>query len=427
MSPVTELAHKTLGKYEIHSEISRGSMGMVYLASDPFMMRDVAIKVALPETLKDEQQGGRYRKLFFNEAKVAGKLRHPNIVQVYDIGVDGDVCYIVMELVCGGKTLHEHCRPGNLLPLEDVVRVAFKCARALDYAHRQGVIHRDVKPKNILTTQNKDIKVSDFSIALTTHGEDTQVHGYVGSPLYMSPEQIREETVTNQSDIFSLGALIYELLTGQRAFSGDTLPAIVHQITERPHVPVGTKRPDVPPVLSHIVDRSLRKRAEERYKTALELAADLSLVFEHIDLMEESMSQDEKFAAAKALSFFATFTDPEVTEIVGACTWKRYAAERDIVHDAGPDNSFYLVVRGDLRISIGGHLVETLHPGDCFGEPGNTSDANRNRKGTTLTAITDAVVMHIGVSQIEQTSLQCQTRFYRVFLSKMFDRLASKR
>ncbi len=142
-----DLEQTTLGKYDVVREIGRGSMGVVYLGHDPFKGHDVAIKVALPESLHDDRGGARYRKLFFNEAKVAGRLRHANIVGVYDAGVEGDICYIVMELITGGRSLYDHCQPNSLLPIEDVVRIIFKCARALDYAHRQGVIHRDIKPR----------------------------------------------------------------------------------------------------------------------------------------------------------------------------------------------------------------------------------------------------------------------------------------
>ena len=188
-----DLSNTTLGKYDVIREVGRGSMGVVYLGHDPFAGRDVAIKVALPESLQDKRGGARYRKLFFNEAKVAGKLRHPNIVGVYDAGSGGrNLCYIVMEMIFGGRTLFDHCQPDSLLPIEDVVRIIFKSARALDYAHRQGVIHRDVKPRNILLSEDGEVKLSDFSIALRTQGDatDTQVHGYIGSPLYMSPEQV---------------------------------------------------------------------------------------------------------------------------------------------------------------------------------------------------------------------------------------------
>ena len=153
-----DLQNRTLGKYDVIKEVGRGSMGIVYLGHDAFTGRDVAIKVALPEALQDEHGGTRYRKLFFNEAKVAGMLRHPNITSVYDAGVEEDICFIVMEYVAGGKTLHDHCQPDSLLPLDDVVRIVFKCARALDYANRKGVVHRDIKTRNILLTNEQEVK-----------------------------------------------------------------------------------------------------------------------------------------------------------------------------------------------------------------------------------------------------------------------------
>jgi serine/threonine protein kinase len=150
----TSLESQTLGKFEILHELGRGSMGVVHLAHDPFAERQVAIKMALPEVLNDEH-GSRYRKLFFNEAKVAGMLRHPNIIQVFDAGIEGDTWFIVMEYVPGGRTLGAHCRPDSLLPMEDVVRIAFKCAKALDYAHRKGVVHRDIKPRSRRTSPRR--------------------------------------------------------------------------------------------------------------------------------------------------------------------------------------------------------------------------------------------------------------------------------
>ena len=265
-----DLNNTTLGKYDVFHEIGRGGMGVVYLGHDPFTGRDVALKVALPESLQDARGGARYRKLFFNEAKVAGKLRHANIVGVYDAGVEDEICYIVMELISGGRTLFDHCQPDSLLPIEDVVRIIFKSARALDYAHRQGVIHRDVKPRNILLTVEGEVKLSDFSIALRTHGDatDTQVHGYIGSPLYMSPEQVKDDDITNQTDIFSLGVVMYELLTGRHPFAADNLPAIAHRITQKKHTPLAELRSDAPQILARILDRALCKQAGQRYKMA---------------------------------------------------------------------------------------------------------------------------------------------------------------
>jgi len=303
-----KLTFKSLGKFEVAEEIGRGSMGTVFLAHDPFSSRDVAIKVANPEQLQDPTQGKRYRKMFFHEAKVAGRLRHPNIVQVYDASLEDDFCYIVMEYIPGDKTLYEHIKPGHLLPLEDVVRIAFKCARALEYAHRNSVIHRDIKPRNILLTDDNDVKIADFSIALLFEPEatETQVHGYVGSPLYMSPEQILEAPLSNTSDLFSLGVTIYELLTGKHPFAGDSLPSIIQKITEQPHVPVCELRQDVPPVLGHIVDRCLMKKSTDRYKTGLDLAADLSLVYSHIELLEGKSPTTTSATWSKIWAFSTT-------------------------------------------------------------------------------------------------------------------------
>jgi len=154
-----------LGKFEINRQIGRGSMGVVYEGYDPFSNRIVAVKVARTDSLKSPEAGARFRKMFFNEAHTAGKLKHPNIVEIVDAGVDGEACYIVMEMVPGGKTLKPFCSPDNLLPYETVIEIMFKCAKALDYAHREGVIHRDIKPTNILITDDMDVKIADFSIA----------------------------------------------------------------------------------------------------------------------------------------------------------------------------------------------------------------------------------------------------------------------
>lgn len=418
-----DLNNKSLGKFEVAEEIGRGSMGTVFLAHDPFSSRNVAIKVANPEQLQDPTQGKRYRKMFFHEAKVAGRLRHPNIVQVFDASLEDDFCYIVMEYIPGDKTLYEHIKPGNLLPLEDVVRIAFKCARALEYAHRNSVIHRDIKPRNILLTDENDVKIADFSIALLFEPEatETQVHGYVGSPLYMSPEQILEAPLSNKSDLFSLGATLYEMLTGKHPFAGDSLPAIIQKITEQPHVPVCEARQDVPAVLGHIVDRCLMKNPDDRYKTGLDLAADLSLVYSHIELLEEEVSNDDKFNLVKELTFFNEFTEPEVWEVINASGWQEHNPESRIITEGDIDSSFYIMVAGEVEVRKGEQPVYVLKQGDCFGEMGFIAGTERTASIITRTPVT---TMKVRASLIERASLQCQLRFHKVFLSTLVQRLS---
>ncbi|TFH41911.1 MAG: cyclic nucleotide-binding domain-containing protein [Lysobacterales bacterium] len=418
-----DLSNTTLGKYDVIREIGRGSMGVVYQGHDPFTGRNVAIKVALPESLQDERSGARYRKLFFNEAKVAGKLRHPNIVGVFDAGVEGEICYIVMELIAGGRTLFDHCQPASLLPIEDAVRVIFKSARALDYAHRQGVIHRDVKPRNILLTVDSEVKLSDFSIALRTQGDatDTQVHGYIGSPLYMSPEQVRDDTITNQSDIFSLGVVMYELLTGRHPFAADNLPAIAHRITEKRHTPLAEMRPDAPPILARILDRALCKQTGQRYRMGLDVAADLSLVYDHIKLLDEQLPGDEKFKLVRSLAFFDDFTEPEIWEVINSSGWLDFAPGSEIIAEGELDTSFYIIISGDVTVFKGEMEVDELHQGDCFGEMGFIA---RKERSATIIAKTGVTTMNVRPSMIERASLHCQLRFHKVFLSALVARLS---
>ncbi|MBI1732294.1 MAG: serine/threonine protein kinase, partial [Gammaproteobacteria bacterium] len=274
-----------LGKYEVREEISRGSMGIVYLGYDPFVDRPVAIKVALSESLNDPESGSRYRKMFFNEAHSAGMLTHPNIINIYDAGVDAETCYIVMEYIEGGETLKTYTRSESLLPVEKVVEMAFKCAKALDYAHRQGVVHRDIKPANILVTKDMDIKIGDFSIAHINKPDSTatQHAGMMGSPKYMSPEQLREETVGNQTDLFSLGVVMFELLTGKHPFEAENFSRLVTRILNDPVSPLRDFRSDAPVVLEDIVQKALAKDLAGRYQMGLDLATDLAKAFESLE------------------------------------------------------------------------------------------------------------------------------------------------
>ena len=418
------LENQTIGKYDVIREVGRGSMGVVYLGHDPFTGREVALKIALQDSLEDEEQNlTRFRKMFFNEAKVAGRLKHPNIIQVFDAGIEGDIWFIVMEYVSGGYTLYDHCRPGTLLPIEDAVRIIFKCAKALDYAHRRGVVHRDIKPRNILLTEDREVKIGDFSIALQTQPDttDTQVHGYVGSPLYMSPEQIREDQITNQTDIFSIGVVMYEMLTGKHPFAADSLPSIIHQIQEKPHTPLLEMRSDAPPILGHIVDRALKKNPVTRYKTGLDMAADLSLVFDHIKLFEEEIPGREKFNMVRDLSFFHDFSEPEVWEVINAAKWREFEPGVEIIAEGDVDSSFYIIVSGEVYVLKGGKEVDVLNSGDCFGEMGFIA---RRERTASIVAKSPVTAMKVRASLIERASLHCQLRFHKVFLNTLVGRLS---
>ena len=417
------LENQSLGKYELRKEIGRGSMGTVYLGVDTFTNQQVAIKVAHPDTSKPAKLARRHRKLFYNEAKASGLLRHPNIVGVHDAGVEDDVRYIVMEYVPNHETLADYCLPDNLLPVEMVVETMLKCAIAFDFAHRKGVVHRDIKPKNILLTQDREIKIADFGIALITqaaHAEDTQVHGYLGSPLYMSPEQVRGEGISNQSDIFCIGVVMYELLAGRHPFAAETLPAISHKIMHEPHIPLSAMRPELPEIFGQIIDRALKKHPAGRYATGLDMAGDLGLIHDHIQVTDYDRSGREKFEKVAKLPFFRDFVEPEIWEIINASLRQDFTEHEEIISEGEDVSSIFVLVFGSVRMRRSGINVDRLSAGACFGELGYISKRGRT---PAVVAAEDTTVMKIRFSLVGRTSLGCQLQVHRAFLSTTADRL----
>lgn len=262
-----------LGRYKILKELGRGAMGLVYLGKDPTIQRFVAIKTMRLDQI-DEEKLPEIKARFFREAESAGRLSHPNIVTIYDAGEENELGYIAMELV-EGKSLREWSRKPHLLPLTDLVQTLASVADALDYAHQQGVVHRDIKPANIMITHDRQVKVMDFGIAKMASNSRTQTDVVLGTPTYMSPEQIAGKKVDGRSDVFSLGVVLFELLTGQPPFTADNLPALLFAIAHNPHPELQTLRQDLPPMVQEIMDRALQKDLPQRYRRAGEFAQDL--------------------------------------------------------------------------------------------------------------------------------------------------------
>src|SRR5258705_4272365 len=270
-----------VGKYVIVKEVGRGSTGVVYLSHDPYYRRDVAIKVYNLES-QDEDRARVTRKMFLSEAHMVGMLQHPNILPIFDAGEENGHCYIVTEHVHGARTLAAYCRPDNLLRIDDVVELVYKAARALHYAHSRGVIHRDIKPSNIMLTLESDVRIIDFGIALVADSEIARIEGIAGSPSYMSPEQVQSLELSSRSDIYSLGAVMYELLTGTRPFRAGNLAKLLHQIVYATPPPIHTLRGDVPEELEVVVATAMQKDPERRQKSGLDLAAELTRVHQQL-------------------------------------------------------------------------------------------------------------------------------------------------
>jgi len=263
-----------LGRYKVLKELGRGAMGVVYLGKDPTIQRFVAIKTMRLDQIDDSAKLQEVKARFFREAESAGRLSHPNIVTIYDAGEQDELGYIAME-VLEGSSLKQWSRPPNLMPVTDVVQALTTVAEALDHAHQQGVVHRDVKPANIMLTKDRIVKVMDFGIAKMASSSKTQTDLVLGTPTYMSPEQIAGKKVDGRSDIFSLGVVLFELLTGRPPFTADNLSALLFAIAHQPHPPLSERRKDLPPVFQEVLDRALQKELPRRYRRAEEFARDL--------------------------------------------------------------------------------------------------------------------------------------------------------
>ncbi len=412
-----------IGKYEVVEEVGRGSMGTVYSAHDPFSNRLVAIKVAHQHFVDESESGQRFRKLFFNEAHAAGLLDHPNIMHIFDADMEGETCYLVMDYVEDAKTLQEFTKPDSLLPLREVVGIIYKVAKALDYAHRQGVIHRDIKPSNILLSNQRDVLVADFSVAMINRADETrtQVTGLLGSPLYMSPEQINEQPLSGASDIFSLGGVTYQLLTGHHPFRADSLAAITHRITNENPQPLEAHRNDLPDGLSYAIKRMLKKNPTRRYQSGLDLAADLAVIFEDLDSVQTEDALRAQFGRIKNLGFFKGFTDSDIWELIRACSWQNYGREEVIIQEGDTDHSFYIVLTGVVSIWKNDSEVDSLQEGDCFGEMGYLSKAKRT---ATVKAKTDVSLMQVNAATIDKAREDTQLRFHKVFVRTLIQRLS---
>ncbi|HKX38524.1 MAG TPA: serine/threonine-protein kinase [Burkholderiales bacterium] len=412
-----------VANYPVIRKLGEGATSEVFLCQDPFRGREVAVKRIFPEALRDPVRGRLFRKLFFTEASLAGKLDHPHIAQIYDAGIGEDSGYIVMEYVSGG-TMERFCAPENLLPLEQVIDVVFKCTRALAYAHMLGVTHRDIKPGNLLYAESPgDVKIGDFGLALNVGAETTQITG-VGSPAYMSPEQIREELVDHRTDLYSLGVVMYQMLCGQLPFKGTNKFSMIYQITQHDPAPPSALRPGVPASLDRIVRRAMQKEAAKRYHSGDEFAQELvgALRAGLGDAQRETFGDADKFAALRAMRFFAPFADPELWEVVERGIWERVPAGAALIREGEPGDFFCVVVEGEMRVTKNKKLLTVLGPGECFGEMAYLSERGHER-GATVSAAKHSRIMRVRIPDLEQATVACRSKFDRAFIGILVERL----
>jgi hypothetical protein len=265
-----------LGRYQLEREIGRGAMGIVYLGRDTAINRLVAIKAIPLASEFSDAELVEARSRFFREAETAGRLNHPNIVTIYDVGEERGLAYIAMEYL-KGRHLSDYAKSDNLMEPRKVLEIVARTAEALGFAHKQQVVHRDIKPANLMYDPSTDVlKITDFGIARLTGAGSTRTGIVLGTPSFMSPEQLEGRTVTGHSDLFSLGVSLFQLLTGQLPFTADSMTGLMQQIAEAPHPPLRAFRPDLPACVESIIDRALAKNPNARYESGAQMAAALN-------------------------------------------------------------------------------------------------------------------------------------------------------
>jgi len=411
-----------IGKYPLKKKLGEGATSEVYLCHDPFNDRDVAVKVVFAESFRDPEHGRLYEKLFINEASLAGKMQHPHICQIFDAVAEDSLHYIVMEYVDGG-TLEPFCQPDNLLPIEDVVEIAFKCTRALEIAQKMGITHRDIKPANILYTGGTHVKITDFGAALISTGEVTQVAA-IGSPAYMSPQQVKEHPLTHQTDIYSVGVVMYHLLTGRLPFQASNNFSLIYQITNVEPAPPSSYRPEIPATLDAIVKRAMAKDLEVRYQAWEDFSLDLAEVFRTAGLgpRAQEFADTDKFETLRKLPFFAEFSDAELWEVARISAW-RQARTGELLMQEGEDGTYFcLLAEGQVKVTKKGKLLNILGEGECFGEMAYLSKTAHVRSAD-VSVLDDAKIISVPMQKLAQASDACRHKFDRAFLEILTERL----
>ncbi len=420
----TQVFSQKVGRYSIIEQIGKGATSAVYLAEDDFAKRKVAIKVAFPDALKDKQDGAVYRSMFLTEASLAGKVIHPHIIAIYDAEVEERSSYIVMEYVSGG-TLEQFCRADNLLKQRDVSEMMFKCVRALAFAYYNGLIHRDIKPGNILWGGGTEIKISDFGAALDRTSDRTIVAS-IGSPIYMAPELIRGSgQASHQSDIYALGVVMYYLLSGKLPYAASNAASLTYQVVNVDPDPLDSHGVAIAPSLAAIVRRAMAKEVTQRYQTWEDFGHDLESAWKDEDHKSPSVeleSDTTKFALLTTLNFCKNFPENELWEVLRISQWRRFPQDTVLIKEGDMGESFFILVQGSVKVTRGRKLLNVLSAGDCFGEMAYLASQGDSRSAT-VTTMTPALVLKVRAADLRTASDTCRRQFDRKFLETLVDRL----
>jgi len=408
-----------VGKYDIQKLLGKGATGTVYLARDTFTGKEVALKTIEPEVFRDPEFGTVYRTQLLNEASLAGKLRHPHIVNILDAVVGDDSGHIAMELVMGGD-LSAYVTPDKLLPVADVIQIGFKCCGALEYAAKEGIVHRDIKPANIMVVSGTEVKIADFGAAILKKSQVVQT-AQMGSPYYMSPEQIQSKEVSFHSDMYSLGVVLYELLVGKKPFLAENLDSLMQKIIKYDPLPPSEARKDLPKEIDRVILRALAKAPAQRYPTWAEFALELSKVGQTV-LPPGTIPDSEKYVALKAVPMLSALSDAEIWELARAGRWTRMAKNRVIVREKEKGTSFYFLANGDAKVTLQGKLLNMIGGREFFGEMAYIGGGEARH--ATVESHTELLVAEFVPEALDRMSQGAQLHLMRALVRNVSERLA---
>ena len=410
-----------IGKYQIEGIIHTGKYRTIYKANDPFLEREVAIKVStLLGDKEREENTQQLRNSFFLEARAVGKLQHPNIVSVYDAGIGDHQTYIVMEYI-EAQSLATLLKNKERFSVQKVIDIVFKCCKALEYAHSKNVIHRDIKPGNILLTDDGTVKIVDFGVAKIRDKFDTVSTGIFGSPSYMAPEQVQENNVKPSTDLYALCVVFYELLTGKKLFQADNVHTLMYKILNETPPSLHDCGVDHANKLQPILDEALAKDPENRYPSASDFANALKSIDQELQYEENKIEKKVNIDSASTLKFFHDFSGRQFSEFLKLATWLKISEGETIVSAGEIDQMFYIIISGNAVVFKANEPVKTLIEGDCFGELGILKHEQRT---TSIMASSAMTLMKLSASDLDQMSDELQARFYKAVAYSTLKRLS---
>ena len=403
-------------RFEMKQVLGRGASGEVHLAFDNYAQREVAIKMNRVSLFEDPVAGNRNRKMWLNEARLAGKLKHPFIVQIYEAGSTEEFNYIVMEYMAGGS-LKQFTAPEKLLPINKLIDILCKVCNALDFATKMGVLHRDIKPANVLLSASGEAKISDFGAAFTAESDLTQVD-MVGTLPFVAPEHFRKALPSQQNDIYAVGVMAYQLLTGRYPFSAKSPEDLIYQKLNEEVMSLEGWRTDIPQALRFAVHRAMHPDRELRYTSWRAFFDDLVAALPQISIPEEPNIDSTRFSIMRKFKFFADFSDTEIWETLGISRTLTMGSGKTIIQEGKVGNNLFVITKGEVVVTKNGKEINRLGVGNCFGEIGYLDEV-RHLRSSSVTSATTLELIEIEGKSLRNASEGLQYRFTKALLLLM--------